>query len=86
MINRFSLPLSHVLAAQSTHPAALMLGEGLAGGVPLVSRPPAQHLPASLCEHNDGTGTALEGGLDGTHGDGLGGVAGQAGGAAQLLK
>lgn len=42
--------------------------------------------PAGFGEHNDGAGAALEGSLDGTDGDGLCGVTGQMGGAAQLLK
>lgn len=42
--------------------------------------------PASLGEHDDGAGAALEGSLDGSDGDGLRGVAGQMGDAAQLLK
>lgn len=42
--------------------------------------------PAGLGEHDNGTGAALEGSLNGTDGDGLRGVTGQMSDAAQLLK
>lgn len=42
--------------------------------------------PASLGEHDDGAGAALEGSLDSADGDGLRGVAGQMSDAAQLLE
>ena len=42
--------------------------------------------PASLGEHDDGAGAALEGSLDGTDSDGFCGVTGQMRGATQLLE
>lgn len=42
--------------------------------------------PASLSEHDNGTGAALEGSLDSTDCNGLCGVTGQMSDAAQLLK
>lgn len=43
-------------------------------------------LPASLGEHNDGAGAALEGGFYCANGHWLCGVAGQVGDATELLK
>lgn len=51
----------------------------LGGNVPGVS-------PASLGQHNDCTGAALERSLDGTNSDGLCGVTGQMSEATQLLE
>lgn len=42
--------------------------------------------PASLGEHDNGAGAALEGSLNSTDSDGLCGVTGQMSDAAQLLK
>lgn len=42
--------------------------------------------PASLGEHDNGTGAAFEGGFHGAYGDRLCGVAGQVGDATELLK
>lgn len=42
--------------------------------------------PASLSEHDNGTGAALEGSLNSTDSNGLRGVTGQMSDAAQLLK
>lgn len=43
-------------------------------------------LPARLGKHNNGAGTALEGGLYGANGHRLCGVAGQVGDATEFLK
>ena len=43
-------------------------------------------VPASLGEHDDGAGAALERSLDSTDGSGLCGVTGQVRGATQLLE
>lgn len=43
-------------------------------------------IPASLGEHNDSAGAALEGSLYGSNGDGLRGVTGQVRGAPQFLE
>ena len=46
----------------------------------------SMNIPASLGEHNDGAGTALERSLNSPNGDGLCGVTSQMRGATQLLK
>lgn len=43
-------------------------------------------LPSRLGEHDDGAGAAFEGSFDCTDSDGLCGVTGQMGGAAELLE